>query len=184
MMISNRYDNCNEDNAPLSLDTIIPTTNGYKTMETIEVGDYVFGYGNTPIEVVEVLEINQNPKEVYELTFKYIDKTIIIKSDAIHRFPVINNLLELSFHEVFCKNLFINQYVLGNDRVLRLVEKRKIKSEPVRCIKVNSDEHIFLVSDRQYSNWIGGDSYPYFGIYVYNTGGDKAIYINQKRFDS
>ena len=165
---------------PLGLDTIIPTTTGYKTMKTIEVGDFVFGYKNKPIEVVEVLEINQNPIEMFELVFKYIDKTITIKSDAIHRFPVVDDLLTLSFHEEHCKNLFVSQYVLGNNCILRLIKKIKINSEPVRCIKVNSDKHIFLVTDKKNKNWSGGQSYPYFSIYTFNTGGGKAIWIDQE----
>ena len=52
----------------LQLDTIIPTTDGYKTVENIKIGDEVFGYENKPIKVIDVLdicEINEN----YLLTF-------------------------------------------------------------------------------------------------------------------
>ena len=50
-------------NNSIGLDTIIPTTKGYKTMETIEVGDEVFGFNNKPVKVVEVFAIN-NPNNI------------------------------------------------------------------------------------------------------------------------
>ena len=46
--------------SPLGLNTIIPTTNGYKTMETIEVGDFVFGLDNKKVKVIKVHEIHKS----------------------------------------------------------------------------------------------------------------------------
>ena len=45
---------------------------------------------------------------------------------------------------------------------------------------VDSDSHLFLITDEKNDNWKGGSSYPYKAIYTRNTGGGKAIYVNQE----
>lgn len=155
----------------LGLDTIIPTTTGYKTMQTIKVGDKVFGYRNKPVEVTDVFDINQNPEEVYELTFSCKLYEIKVISDGVHRFPVItrcpkNNDDTDYFHEVHCKDLVIGQIIAGNNKDYVLSKKTLIKSQPVRCIRVNSDEHIFLITDIKDSSWHGGKFYPFRAMYI------------------
>lgn len=160
---------------PLGLNTIIPTTNGYKTMKTIEVGDEVFGYDNKPVKVLEVLDIHE-PKETYSLLFTDENNNIInVVSDEIHRFPVFK---ENKIEPVHCKDLIEDDIIIGNNN-FRLIRKNKIKNELVRCIKVDSEEHIFLITDKE-EDWNGGKSYPYYAIYTYNTGGGKAIYVDQE----
>ena len=152
---------------PLGLNTIIPTTNGYKTMKTIEVGDEVFGYGNKPVKVLEVLDIHE-PKETYSLLFADENNNVInVVSDEIHRFPVLK---ENKIEPVHCKDLVEDNIIIGSNNNFRLISKNKIKNELVRCIKVNSEEHIFLITDKE-EDWNGGKSYPYYAIYTYNTGG-------------
>ena len=170
--------------SPLGLNTIIPTTKGYKTMETIAVGDYVFGLNNTPVEVIQVHDIIINPKCIYELTFKNNLNHITIISDEIHRFPVIKDTLHLinknSFEPIHCKDLKVGNRILGHNNDYLLIKKKLLNYvQPVRCITVNSDDHIFMITNRIESNWKGGNSYIYSAIYTYNTGGGKAIYINQ-----
>ena len=168
--------------SPLGLDTIIPTTNGYKTMETIEVGDFVFGLDNKPVKVTQVHEIHKST--VYELVFANDFYTTTIISDEIHRFPVITKLrispLDKDFFKpVQCKDLQINDIIEGK-RENRLISKTKLNKEKlVRCITVDSDDHLFLVSDTK-TDWNGGNTYTGPAIYTYNTGGGKAIYIEQK----
>ena len=160
---------------PLGLNTIIPTTNGYKTMKTIQVGDEVFGYGNKPVKVLEVLDIHE-PKETYSLLFADENNNVInIVSDEIHRFPVLK---ENKIEPVYCKDLIEDDIIIGNNN-FRLISKNKIKNELVRCIKVDSEEHIFLITDKK-EDWNGGISYPYLALYTYNTGGGKAIYVDQE----
>ena len=160
---------------PLGLNTIIPTTNGYKTMKTIEVGDEVFGYGNKPVKVLEILDIHE-PKETYSLLFADENNNIInVVSDEIHRFPVLK---ENKIEPVHCKDLIEDNIIIGNNN-FRLISKNKIKNELVRCIKVDSEEHIFLITDKE-EDWNGGKSYPYYAIYTYNTGGGKAICVDQE----
>ena len=51
-----------------SLDTIIPTVDGWKTMKGISVGDKVFDESGNPCEVITVSPIMYN-HEVYEIEF-------------------------------------------------------------------------------------------------------------------
>lgn len=163
--------------APLSLDTIIPTTNGYKTMGTIQVGDYVFDRDNKPIGVKVVHDIHISNK-MYELSFSNGDTVIKIKSDSIHRFPVILGDEIMPTH---CEKLVVGDYILGNNTNYKLVSKTLLPNMLVRCISVDSEEHIFLVCDKTVPEFLnGGCSYKYDAVYTYNTGGGKAIWVGQE----
>jgi hypothetical protein len=79
------------------------------------------------------------------------------------------------------KDMNIGDYVLDrNANGFQLFKKEVIESEPVQCILVDSDSHLFLITDEIDNNWKGGNSYPYKAIYTRNTGGGKAIYIEQE----
>ena len=156
------------------MNTIIPTTKGYKTMATIEVGDEVFDINNKPTAVVKVENINFNPTKVYKLVFNRKDETISIISDNIHRFPkIIDDRIYLSTTEelqigdiIIDSSKYYNKDYIG----WKLVNKFIIESEPVRCIAVNSEFHLFLITDKMNKNWKGGNSYPYKSILTKNTG--------------
>ena len=167
--------------SPLGLNTIIPTTKGYKTMKTIEVGDEVFDINNKPVKVLDKSEIFTNHK-VYRLEFldqAFHPESMTVISDEIHKFPVIKDTL--NYEETMVKDMNIGDYVLDrNVNGFQLFKKELIESEPVQCILVDSDNHLFLITDEIDNNWKGGNSYPYKAIYTRNTGGGKAIYINQE----
>ena len=182
---------------PLGLDTIIPTTKGYKTMGTIEVGDEVFDINNQPVKVLGKSEVFVD-HDIYHLRFASGDANVIdIISDTIHRFPV-----ETTTRVVKDNSVTINQSwtektvqdltpftdkIIGRDpRVVGLWKsyaltiKEQVDTQPVQCILVDSDSHLFLITDEKNDNWNGGQSYPYKAIYTRNTGGGKAIYVNQE----
>ena len=52
----------------LDVNTMIPTTSGFKPMKDVEVGDYVFSYDGTPTKVVYTTPINYD-RDCYEITF-------------------------------------------------------------------------------------------------------------------
>lgn len=160
--------------APLGLDTIIPTTKGYKTMGTIQVGDYVFDRNNTPTKVVDVLDIHLANK-MYLLTFvNDKGKKIKIKSDEIHRFPTyINSNTTEPINGEF---LLEGDVIIGNNYVYTLESKEEIQQEDVRCITVESPEHIFLICDKK-RLFFGGKKYPYDAVFTYNTGGGKSVAV-------
>lgn len=180
--------------SPLGLNTIIPTTKGFKTMETIEVGDVVFGLDDKLSKVVQVHEIHWSD-DVYELTFsnEAYGKDIKIISDGVHRFPVMKYIrYKVGDNEFFkpvqCKDLIPGSYVIGGNRILRFDKREKVEPQKVRCITVDNEEHIFKVAihtfndkwNNAFENWKGGDKYGFPSLYTYNTGGGKAIFINQK----
>lgn len=160
--------------APLSLDTIIPTTKGYKTMGTIQVGDCVFDRNNTPTKVVDVLDIHLANK-MYLLTFvNDKGKKIKIKSDEVHRFPTYIN--SNTTEPINCEFLLEGDIIIGNNSVYTLESKEEIPQENVRCITVESPEHIFLICDKK-RLFFGGKKYPYDAVFTYNTGGGKSVAV-------
>ena len=60
--------------------------------------------------------------------------------------------------------------------------KIEVEKQPVQCILVDSNEHLFLITDEEHmsSEWNGGNSYLYEAIYTRNTGGGKAIWVEQE----
>lgn len=56
------------DGKSLSISTLVPTTDGWKAMKDIQVGDYVFGYDGKPTRVTWESGVMYN-KECYKLTF-------------------------------------------------------------------------------------------------------------------
>lgn len=169
---------------PLGLGTIIPTTDGYKTMETIEVGDTVFGLDNTLSKVTQVYEIHMSD-EVYELQFTNAFTSIKVISDDIHRFPVITHIRDNKqdtdfFKPVHCKDLEVGMCIVGGTRDFVLDKKIKIAPQKVRCITVDNDQHIFKIAVSKDPTWVGGTEYNNPSLLVYNTGGGKAIYTEQE----
>lgn len=163
--------------APLSLDTIIPTTTGYKTMETISINDYVFDLNNKPVKVLDILNIHHSNK-LYKLVFKNdTNKNIIIKADDIHKWGIIE---DISIKIISTDQLQIGDILPGIPYNYKLISKEIIPNELVRCIKVDSKQHLFLITDKKYNSWTGGNYYPYKAIYTRNTGGGKAIWIEQE----
>lgn len=163
--------------SPLGINTIIPTTTGYKTMGSIEVGDIVFDLDSKPVEVIDVHEVHMT-RDAYQLTFvDKDDNEIKIISDKIHKFPQI--VYHFCMVETMCKDLKINSIIQGNLSNFKLVEKTKVGEKLVRCITVNSDSHLFLITDKENPNWNGGNKYNYFALGTRNTGGGKAIHVDQ-----
>lgn len=167
--------------APLGLGTIIPTTQGYRTMETIEIGDEVFDLHNKPVRVLGKSEVNYDPEKVYKLTFRRKADLINIVSDEIHKFPkVVTEGYEISTVE----ELKIGDNIVANNgKQYKLTRKKIIEKQPVQCILVDSNDHLFLVTDKEDIRWKGGDHYPYNAVYTRNTGGGKAIWVDQELYD-
>lgn len=70
----------------LALDTPILTTNGWKTMGEIEIGDQVFGHDGQPAKVVVTSEIMED-RPCYEITFSNGE---VIVCDEQHEWPTID----------------------------------------------------------------------------------------------
>lgn len=68
----------------LALDTPIPTPDGYKTMEELKVGDYVFGDDGNPTKIINTSPIFYN-HDCYKVTFEDGENII---ADADHLWEV------------------------------------------------------------------------------------------------
>lgn len=164
---------------PLGLDTIIPTTNGYKTMRTIEVGDYVFDVNNKPVRVLGKSKIFNN-KTIYKLSLLNGSDKKEIYCSQDHRFPVMS--FDNTYTDVQCKDINTNDIILGNFYNYTLIDKTVIDTIPTQCILIDSPEHEFLITDKSENGWKGGNEYTYPALYSRNTGchakGEKIIVAN------
>ena len=176
--------------SPLSLNTFIPTTDGYKTMETIQVGDYVFDLSNKPVKVLGLSPI-QESKEMFKMTLKNLNgkDVITVKSDEIHKFPIIykNGNKDLKPMKWLYSNkdsessyfTIIGLDSNGVETNYEVLNIERVKNELVRCILVDSSSHLFMITDKIESNWTGGNKYSFKSILTSNTGGGKAVFIEQ-----
>ncbi len=165
--------------SPLGLNTIVPTTKGYKTIKTIEVGDEVFGYGNKPVKVLAVYEIHESNK-LYKFTLEamsqYSDDSIVLYADDVHKLAILrkDKICPVTASEVKSGDI-----IPGNLTDYLISDVKVVKNKSVRCFMINSDNHLFLFTDTKNNKWNGGESYPFDAAYIYQTGGGKAIYIDQ-----
>ena len=163
--------------SPLGLNTIVPTTKGYKTIETITVGDEVFGYNNIPVKVLAVYEIHESNK-LYKFTLDAINRndSIVFYADDVHKLAIKTNN---KISPVKASEVKINSIVPGIISDYIITSIKEVENAPVRCFMINSDNHLFLFTDNKNKEWQGGNSYPFDAAYIYQTGGGKSCYINQ-----
>lgn len=202
--------------APLRLSTVIPTTKGYKTMETIEVGDIVFNSNNRPVKVLGLSPIKMS-ECMYEIKIsiksEFTDKVekLTIGSDGEHRFPLIiypfgydnDNFVKyetLKTKEIYeiINNINIDDkdniyklnscdiYIKTSDKYIQAkIDKVVwIENELVRCIEVDSEDHLFMITDKEHvrEDWkripsIRKYSYPEETILTHNTQRNDASII-------
>ena len=194
--------------APLRLSTVIPTTKGYKTMETIEVGDIVFNSNNRPVEVLGLSPIKMS-ESMYEIKVSIkseftgkIEK-LTVGSDGEHRFPLIiypfgfdnsdfakyetlktkeiyeiMNNINIDDKDNICKLNSCDIYIKTSDKYIRakIDEVIQVENELVRCIEVDSEDHLFMITDKEHirEDWgrlpsIRKYSYPEETILTHNT---------------
>ena len=167
--------------SPLGLNTVVPTTKGYKTIETIAVGDEVFGYNNSPVKVLAVYEIHESSK-LYKFTLEAMNKnknnndSIVFYADNVHKLAIKSNN---KISPVKASEVKVNSIVPGIISDYLITSIKEVENAPVRCFMINSDNHLFLFTNNKNKKWQGGNSYPFDAAYIYQTGGGKSIYINQ-----
>lgn len=94
----------------LDKNTPVLTSNGYKKMEDISIGDTVFDKNGEPSKVVNMTEI-MHDRECYELTFSNGEKIVC---DATHRWPVVTEYQRKEGKKSFSReeNLFPRRNIL------------------------------------------------------------------------
>jgi len=103
--------------APLALDTKVPTTDGVKTMESIEVDDFVYGSDGWPVKVIGKSEVFKD-QDCYEVTF---DSGEVIKCDSRHLWTLEKSNLKGKFQTVtISTDTLLDTYKKRDRNVYRL----------------------------------------------------------------
>lgn len=123
----------------LSIETLIPTPQGFKPMKDIMVGDNVYDENGRPTKVIATTDIMYNHK-CYKLTFE--DNTNII-ADAGHQWYVKHNnetctvltedIIQLQDVKIPVKGMIWKE----------LTKIEEVESIPVKCIEVDSPNHLY-----------------------------------------
>lgn len=165
--------------SPLSLKTIIPTVEGYKELKDITTEDYVFDIYNKPSKVIGISKEHLS-KRMFRLDFVNLSNgnSNYILSDHKHNFPKFtNNKVSLCT----CSNLSVGDVILGSNKTRwQIKNKTIVENEIVKCIKIESPSHLFLFDNLPSKLWKGGNTYYKALPSTSNTGGGKAIWINQE----
>lgn len=133
----------------LSINTKIPTPNGYTTMGDLKVGDEVFDKDGNITKVTFATPIMYNHK-CYEVTFSDGEKII---ADEEHNWLVDrwhkNNFHVETTKEIIDKGYDVVTVPLVNGKCTKeIMAIRAVKSVPVRCITVDSPSHTYLCGER------------------------------------
>lgn len=132
----------------LSLDTPIITPSGYTTMGDLKVGDTVFDEDGKPTTVTFVTPVMYNHK-CYQITFSDGE---VITADADHNWFV--ERYHKSPHVETTEEIVTKGYkgvtvpsidlVTKEKGVKYIKEIREVESVPVKCITVDSPNHLYL----------------------------------------
>lgn len=137
----------------LDISTPIPTPDGWRVMRDIMPGDYVYGSDGKPCEVLAISDIQEN-RPCFELTFSDGSKIV---ADADHKWqveldgkppvPVVKTTAEMlvNFKRGNRNTYAIPACRFGERR--RIVDIRPVESRPVKCIAVNSEDHLYLAGE-------------------------------------
>lgn len=131
----------------LSLDTPLPTPDGWTTMGEVKEGDMVLGMDGKPTMVVAATGIQRNRK-CFEVEFS--DGSVII-ADAEHLWLTETESGEGSgiqkTEEILAagKRTFVPKTVFSGPREMLTITE--IESVPVKCIQVDNEDHMYLAGE-------------------------------------
>lgn len=133
----------------LSVNTKIPTPNGYTTIGDLKVGDEVFDKDGNITMVTFATPIMYNHK-CYEVTFSDGEKII---ADEEHNW-LVDRWHKNNFHVETTKEIIDKGYdvvtvpLVNGKGTKEIMAIRAVKSVPVRCITVDSPSHTYLCGER------------------------------------
>src|SRR5215204_2229887 len=132
----------------LALDTPLPTPTGWTCMGDVQVGDRLLGADGRPTTVVAATDILLN-RPCYEVEFS--DGSVVV-ADAQHQWVTTERQHSriVTTEELAAVLAFVpagrrsdNAIRLGKTH-LSVNDVRKIDSTPVRCVEVDSADHLYL----------------------------------------
>ena len=127
----------------LALDTPILTTTGWKTIETVKEGDYVFSPSGLPVKVIKESNIFIDNK-VYKIDFS--DNSFIY-ADANHQWVTWNKSTNIS--SIKTTEEIKNSLTTYNGKLNHFIKL----SKPLKLPEVNLPIHPYLLG-----YWLGNDS--------------------------
>ncbi len=168
---------------PLALDTPIPTASGWKTMGGLQAGDVLFDEAGRPCRITGCSEVLIG-RQCFEVVF---DDGERIVCDGIHRWPVCDFTSDVPVAKTLrteemvghvesvenkrcrygiarCQHLALpNHRPRSKSQHHRIVAINAAPSVPVRCIEVDSPNHLYLCGEgwipthntEAGNNWIG-----------------------------
>lgn len=143
---------------PLALDTEVPTTEGFKTIETLQPGDFVFDRNGSPVRVLGKSDVHEG-RPCYEVTFRNGEKVV---TDENHRWKAVEWSNRPKGEQVVTtKQMKERGLTTGYGFRWRLprgsgweanhlsewpqiVSIEPVESVPVQCIEVDNDDHLFV----------------------------------------
>ena len=129
------YDNC------LSLDTPIPTPDGWTTMADVQTGDLVLGSDRRPTRVLGVSEVHRD-HDCYRVEFS--DGTSVVADDG-HLWATNTGIRTTAeIRGTLTARVELAERV-REPRTVRAVTP--VPSVPVKCIAVDAPDHLYLVGD-------------------------------------
>jgi hypothetical protein len=167
-----RFNICKLPRQPLCLNTPIPTTNGWKIIRDIKIGDYVYTPDGTPVKVIKKSEIFYNTN-CYKI---YFDSGEELIADERHLWEInVDNkvrILETSqIYKSYIENkkLYIKSAIIPDgykktnknfpkDGKHSIIKVEKTKSTPVCCITVDNENHLFVCGNNFISTHNSGKS--------------------------
>ncbi|MEB3371155.1 replicative DNA helicase [Saccharopolyspora sp. S2-29] len=121
----------------LALDTPLPTPSGWTTMGEVEVGDHLLGADGKPTEVVAATEV-MHDRPCYEVEFS--DGTKVI-ADANHQWRLDDGAVLTTE-----KLISVVPVIVAHRADLKFTAVRPVDSVPVRCVEVDSSDHLYLAT--------------------------------------
>jgi len=130
----------------LALDTPLPTPTGWTTMGDVRVGDDLVEPGGYPTRVVAATRVMLG-RPCYEVEFS--DGTVIV-ADGEHQWPTRRGIRTTAMLRSGADRVTaagVRQLVGAGSPLLTafgVADVRRIDSVPVRCVQVDSDDHLYL----------------------------------------
>ena len=151
--------------------TKIPTSNGYKLMGDLKVGDYVLNQMGKPIKVLKMFE--RGERYVWKITFEDGRTSLC---DIEHLWPVFISNKEkyviMDVHQMIdmredLRKLCIPTYKKENGNRLEIIDiKPCYYKENMRCILVDDPNHLYLTEDYivTHNTYCSGAGLCQFGV--------------------
>lgn len=128
----------------LALDTLVPTPNGFRRIEDVHVGDLVFGDDGKPTKVIAESEIFTD-HDCFKLTFQNGEEVV---ADADHLWEVQSILPQkiINTRELFDAKKLTEIEIRTFVGKLKLNSIKPCRTIPTKCIAVDNDSHLFLIT--------------------------------------